>query len=298
MRGRHARPPAWTPAAEATRKAAPAVVVAGMVLTAQHPAPPEITTPTTPNVPGVPHADTIPGTWGPSLPQRARPGLAYVALARLAAAPKAATLDSATIYTVQPGDCLWTIAQQFYGHGDDWTRIYDANLAIIGGTPGLIKPGQHLVIPGASTSAPRPATSAASPTPSSAPATPASSSETAWIASFLGALGAPNSPQNQATMTQWIAQEQPWSQAEQSWNPLNTMESGFGSTSTFGIGISIYPTAEDGLQATLAAIHNGDYPAIITALKNSQSMASYGPWSSDLSTWSGGGYSTIAPGNP
>jgi len=282
MHGKHARPPAWTPAVSA----APAfLAAAGMTLaTAQHP---PVITPRTPSFPGI-----HPGARHDMISTRARPGLAYLALKMMA--PK---VTHSTTYTVQPGDCLWTIAQKYYGSGGGWSRIFDANRGIIH-TPGLIIPGQQLVIPGASSSAPAPAPAPAPASSSAAPATPADSSETAWITSFLGALGAPDSAQNLATMTQWIAQEQPWSQATQSWNPLNTMESGFGSTSTFGIGISIYPTEQDGLNATVAAMNNGFYPAIIAALKNSQPMSSYGPWSRQLSTWSGGGYSVIAPGTP
>ena len=38
---------------------------------------------------------------------------------------------STIIYTVQPGDCLWTIAQKFYGSGGQWVRIFHANPKII-----------------------------------------------------------------------------------------------------------------------------------------------------------------------
>lgn len=54
---------------------------------------------------------------------------------------------SANSYTVQPGDCLWKIAKQYYGNGADYTRIYDANRDVVGGNPNLIYPGQVLTIP-------------------------------------------------------------------------------------------------------------------------------------------------------
>ncbi len=50
-------------------------------------------------------------------------------------------------YTVVAGDCLWTIAKQFYGNGAYYSAIYDANRDIIGGNPNLIIPGQVLAIP-------------------------------------------------------------------------------------------------------------------------------------------------------
>lgn len=53
-----------------------------------------------------------------------------------------------TTYTVKKGDCLWTIAKQFYGSGADYTKIYEANRSTIGNNPNLIYPGQTFTIPG------------------------------------------------------------------------------------------------------------------------------------------------------
>jgi LysM repeat protein len=50
-------------------------------------------------------------------------------------------------YTVVRGDCLWFIAQRFYGNGGLWPRIYDANRAVIGANPHLIYAGQIYTIP-------------------------------------------------------------------------------------------------------------------------------------------------------
>ena len=50
-------------------------------------------------------------------------------------------------YTVQPGDSLFSIAQQAYGDGNQWQRIYDANKQVIGDDPNLIRPGEVLYIP-------------------------------------------------------------------------------------------------------------------------------------------------------
>lgn len=49
-------------------------------------------------------------------------------------------------YTVNPGDNLSAIAQNFYGDASQWHRIYDANRDKIS-NPDLIHPGQELVIP-------------------------------------------------------------------------------------------------------------------------------------------------------
>lgn len=50
-------------------------------------------------------------------------------------------------YTVVSGDSLWKIAKQFYGNGEQYTKIYNANRDIIGGNPNLIYPGQVFTIP-------------------------------------------------------------------------------------------------------------------------------------------------------
>ncbi len=52
-------------------------------------------------------------------------------------------------YVVKRGDTLSDIALHFYGNGDApfWRRIYDANKAVIGPDPNLIRPGEDLVIP-------------------------------------------------------------------------------------------------------------------------------------------------------
>ena len=34
-------------------------------------------------------------------------------------------------YTVKSGDCLWKIAQKYYGNGSKWTNIYNANKSTI-----------------------------------------------------------------------------------------------------------------------------------------------------------------------
>lgn len=49
-------------------------------------------------------------------------------------------------YRVVPGDCLWNIAQRFYGNGALWPRIFDANRGQIK-DPHWIYPNQVFVIP-------------------------------------------------------------------------------------------------------------------------------------------------------
>lgn len=60
----------------------------------------------------------------------------------------------ASAHTVQPGECLWTIAADSLGPGaspheitDAWQNIYRANDGLIGVDPDLIHPGLVLTIP-------------------------------------------------------------------------------------------------------------------------------------------------------
>ena len=53
-------------------------------------------------------------------------------------------------YTVVKGDCLWAIAQKFYGDGSQYKKISEANRAVIAphrGGPNMIWPGDVLEIP-------------------------------------------------------------------------------------------------------------------------------------------------------
>lgn len=49
-------------------------------------------------------------------------------------------------HVVQPGDTLWAIAKKYYGNGNQYTKIANANKDKIK-NPNLIYPGQQLVIP-------------------------------------------------------------------------------------------------------------------------------------------------------
>ena len=56
-------------------------------------------------------------------------------------------------YTVKSGDCLWSIAKQFYGNGAKYTVIYNANKTVIENTANKYRNGKgssngHWIYPG------------------------------------------------------------------------------------------------------------------------------------------------------
>ena len=56
--------------------------------------------------------------------------------------------QTGSTYTVQSGDCLWSISRRFYGTGTRWNVIYETNKSIIR-KPDFIQIGQILEIPAA-----------------------------------------------------------------------------------------------------------------------------------------------------
>lgn len=73
-----------------------------------------------------------------SLPQPAK--------ANAAAASSGNPGSGSRTYKVQPGDSLSKIAEQFYGHANEYNRIFEANRDKLS-DPNKIQPGQELTIP-------------------------------------------------------------------------------------------------------------------------------------------------------
>ncbi len=59
---------------------------------------------------------------------------------------RAAKEVKSTIYTVVKGDSLCRIAKNLTGSSANWKAIYNQNKGVIGDNPGLIYPGQQLVV--------------------------------------------------------------------------------------------------------------------------------------------------------
>jgi hypothetical protein len=50
-------------------------------------------------------------------------------------------------YSVQSGDTLSSIAQHAYGDANEWLKIYNANMQVIGNDPNFLQTGEILHIP-------------------------------------------------------------------------------------------------------------------------------------------------------
>ena len=60
--------------------------------------------------------------------------------------PSEETMVLPTTYTVQGGDCLWTIAEDLYGSGSRWRSLWEANREAVA-DPSLVLIGQVLELP-------------------------------------------------------------------------------------------------------------------------------------------------------
>ncbi len=63
------------------------------------------------------------------------------------AAPAAPHGRHERVHTVQVGDDLWSLAERYYGRGQEWRRIAAANPDRLTGGPDRLRPGWRLVVP-------------------------------------------------------------------------------------------------------------------------------------------------------
>jgi hypothetical protein len=116
--------------------------------------------------------------------------------------------------------------------------------------------------------------------------TGANASEKSYFSAMLKDLGAPATTANLQTMYTWANQEEPNFPPPNAWNPLNIKgPAGFQQWSS--------PAA--GASGTAAFMLENNYSAIVSALRSGQGLiGNTNPAvSQELSSWSGGGYSSI-----
>ena len=124
--------------------------------------------------------------------------------------------------------------------------------------------------------------------PLSAAAVPAggSGSQQAWAGAFLAAIGEPRTTCNVNAIVAWEVAEGGGVTNSAAYNPLNTARTEPGSWPIPGDddGVQAYPSYQEGLDANVAAITNGLYGGILSALRagnNAQAVAdavASSPW--------------------
>lgn len=121
----------------------------------------------------------------------------------------------------------------------------------------------------------------------------------AWADAALAALGAPTTSANVQTLVDWFTNEGTPHDLN---NPLNLQTPYGGSTVSMADGdppadhIQAYPNPADFVAAFPIEMNNGSYPAIVAALKAGTGLegsAASSKIASELSAYSGGGYSSI-----
>ena len=114
---------------------------------------------------------------------------------------------------------------------------------------------------------------------------------TVWAAAILAALKAPATAANLSSLTNWFGHEGGGGAN----NPLNTTLHTTGSTGSINsAGVQNYSSPAAGVTATAKTLLGGGYNAIVAALRAGVGLSNGdGQVASELSTWSGGGYSSV-----
>jgi phage tail protein X len=108
-----------------------------------------------PHLPNAPPESGVPSAPGPVVPAVTAPPSgapdAPVNVAREADEPMQLTgptgRDQTVRHRVASGDDLWTLAERYYGKGQEWRKIAAANPTVLTGGPDRLQPGWTLVIP-------------------------------------------------------------------------------------------------------------------------------------------------------
>ena len=122
---------------------------------------------------------------------------------------------------------------------------------------------------------------------------PSGPGETAWIDALLTSIGAPKTSANVESIAAWISHEGPFGTQGEN-NPLNTSYTdapGYAGKWDLAPIVSMYSTVSGGLQATVDTLQS--YPNILAALKSGEGLCGNPNVSSELASWSGGGYSSV-----
>jgi hypothetical protein len=130
--------------------------------------------------------------------------------------------------------------------------------------------------------------------------TPTGENEKAWSEAILNALGAPLTSANIVSIGFWMQNEagSPPSGIVGANNPINVSQPCCGGVpiQDDGDGVTFlqsYPTAVDGVEAIAQYLNRGNYTQILADLKAGVGLMNDPNLASEISLYSGGGYSTI-----
>ena len=130
--------------------------------------------------------------------------------------------------------------------------------------------------------------------------TPTGENEKAWSEAILNALGAPLTSANIVSIGFWMQNEagSPPSGIVGANNPINVSQPCCGGVpiQDDGDGVTFlqsYPTAVDGVEAIAQYLNRGNYTQILADLKAGAGLMDDSSLASEISLYSGGGYSTI-----
>ena len=88
-----------------------------------------------------------------------------------------------------------------------------------------------------------------------------------WAVALLQRLGAPTTAQNIQAVTSWEAAEGGHWNNTAYYNPLNTTQDASGATAMNSVGVKAYTSWQQGLDATVKTLNNGNYAGILHALR-------------------------------
>jgi F0F1-type ATP synthase membrane subunit c/vacuolar-type H+-ATPase subunit K len=130
--------------------------------------------------------------------------------------------------------------------------------------------------------------------------TPTGENEKAWSEAILNALGAPLTSANIVSIGYWMQNEagSPPSGIVGANNPINVSQPCCGGVpiQDDGDGVTFlqsYPTAADGVEAIAQYLNRGNYTQMLADLKAGAGLMDDSSLASEISLYSGGGYSTI-----
>lgn len=106
---------------------------------------------------------------------------------------------------------------------------------------------------------------------------------------ILQGLGAPRTATNLRILAAWMGYEHGWQADPMAYNnPMNTTLSAPGASDFNSVGVKKYPTAAEGIQATVNTLTNGDYPVLVKALQSGDANLFFSQQGlHELDTWGG-----------